>query len=292
MPGNQALKTNANAGPQADLAISVRASDWYFTVCAIMGVSTLAIAFLSYRKPRTHRLFHNITALITLVACIAYFTMGAGLGQTPVVTEFPSRFNLPPNGTREVFYVRYIDWFVTTPLLLLDLALTAGLPLSSILTIIVADEIMVVTGLVGALVPSSYKWGFWTFGTAAFLYVVWALAVDGRQSARALGPAVSRVYVRCGLLTLFLWFLYPIAWGLSEGGNVIHPDSEAVFYGVLDVFAKPVFGALLLWGHRHIDPADLGIDTRERGALNKAVAPGHADRAGRDSGATAHEPVA
>ena len=62
----------------------------------------------------------------------------------------------------------------------------------------------------------------------------------------------------CGVLTVFLWFLYPIAWGLSEGGNVIAPDSEAVFYGVLDLFAKPVFGALLIWGHRGIDPGRLG----------------------------------
>lgn len=74
----------------------------------------------------------------------------------------------------------------------------------------------------------------------------------------ALGPDISRTYLICGVWTIFLWFLYPIAWGLSEGGNVIAPDSEAVFYGILDICAKPVFGALLLWGHRNIDPARLG----------------------------------
>jgi len=63
----------------------------------------------------------------------------------------------------------------------------------------------------------------------------------------------------CGSLTSFLWFLYPIAWGICEGGNVISPDSEAVFYGILDLLAKPVFGALLIIGHRNIDPARLGL---------------------------------
>ena len=53
--------------------------------------------------------------------------------------------------------------------------------------------------------------------------------------------------------------LYPIAWGVCEGGNVISPDSEAVFYGILDLIAKPVFGAALIWGHRSIEPARLGI---------------------------------
>ena len=28
------------------------------------------------------------------------------------------------------------------------------------------DLAMIVTGLVGALIVSSYKWGLWTFGTA------------------------------------------------------------------------------------------------------------------------------
>lgn len=57
--------------------------------------------------------------------------------------------------------------------------------------------------------------------------------------------------------------LYPVAWGICEGGNVISPDSEAIFYGILDVFAKPVFTALLLFGHRNIDPARLGLHLRD-----------------------------
>jgi bacteriorhodopsin len=47
------------------------------------------------------------------------------------------------------------------------------------------------------------------------------------------------------------------------GGNVIAPDSEAVFYGVLDFLAKPVFGALLIWGHRGINPARLGLAIKD-----------------------------
>ena len=82
--------------------------------------------------------------------------------------------------------------------------------------------------------------------------------MTARKHAYALGADVGKAYTICGVWTIFLWFLYPIAWGLSEGGNVIAPDSEAVFYGILDILAKPVFGALLLWGHRNIDPARLG----------------------------------
>ena len=44
---------------------------------------------------------------VTLVAAIAYFAMGSGLGQTPIQTEFSSQWG---DGTREIFYVRFIDW--------------------------------------------------------------------------------------------------------------------------------------------------------------------------------------
>ena len=88
--------------------------------------------------------------------------------------------------------------------------------------------------------------------------MAWTVTWTARKHALAIGADVHRTYLICGVWTIFLWFLYPIAWGLSEGGNVIAPDSEAVFYGILDLMAKPVFGALLLWGHRGIDPGRLG----------------------------------
>ena len=107
------------------------------------------------------------------------------------------------------------------------------------------------------------QWGYFAFGTAALLYVVWTIVWTARKHAIALGSDISRTYTICGVWTVFLWFLYPIAWGLSEGGNVIAPDSEGIFYGILDIMAKPVFGALLLWGHRKIDPARLGLHIRD-----------------------------
>lgn len=277
MTGNDALDTNRGVAQHANLNITNRGSDWLFAVCAIMGFSTLIFMGLAMTKPRTHRLFHYITAGITAVACVAYFSMGSGLGQTPIQAEFirHDSSKVFAAGTREIFYVRYIDWFVTTPLLLTDLLLTAGLPWPTILITILADEIMIVCGLIGALTKTSYKWGYWTFGMFAFFFVIYELVFDGRRHATALGGSVQRTFLHCGVLTIFLWFLYPIAWGLAEGGNIIHPDSEAIFYGILDVLAKPVFGALLIFGHNTIDPLQLGLAIREPGGNTHAGEKGH-----------------
>lgn len=78
-----------------------------------MTVSTFAIWGLAFMKTRQQRLFHYITAGITLVAAIAYFTMASNLGWTPILVEFYRPGNLLVAGTeRQIFYVRYIDWYV------------------------------------------------------------------------------------------------------------------------------------------------------------------------------------
>lgn len=75
-----------------------------------MFASTFVFWGLAFTKPRTERVFHYITAAITLVASIAYFTMGSNLGFTPIGVEYV-RTNPKVSGHyREIFYVRYIDW--------------------------------------------------------------------------------------------------------------------------------------------------------------------------------------
>jgi bacteriorhodopsin len=165
--------------------------------------------------------------------------------------------------------------------------LTAGLPWPTILYTLLIDEIMIITGLVGALVASRYKWGYFTFAMAALFYIAYNITWVGRLHANHLGSNIGRTYLMVGAWTIFLWFLYPIAWGLSEGGNVISPDSEAIFYGILDILAKPVFGTLLLWGHRNIDPATLGLHIRDYDeAMHPSEKGGFGSAAAANNGAT------
>jgi hypothetical protein len=49
-----------------------------------------------------------------------------------------------------------------------------------------------------------------------------------------------------------IWLLYPICWGVADGGNVISPLKEMIFYGILDLLAKPVFCAYHVYSLRKI----------------------------------------
>lgn len=97
----------------------------------------------------------------------------------------------------------------------------------------------------------------------SLFYIIYALLFEGRRQAQILGPDISRAFLITGSILLLTWVLYPIAWACSEGGNVIAPDSEAIFYGILDIISKIIFSAVLLWFHRSIDPRRLGLAIRE-----------------------------
>lgn len=116
--------------------------------------------------------------------------------------------------------------------------------------------------------------------------VFWQLAVVGRASAARLGRDFHRVYMACGVSTLFVWLLYPVAWGLCEGENVISANYGAIFYGILDFFAKPVFSIALIYGHWSIDPSRLGLRIDDYTDPEKPVPGQHEEEADRNGSAS------
>jgi len=145
---NNAPEINPNIvnDKEVDIAQTVRGSDFYYAICAVMGAVALGVIGPSYAKPRTDRIFFYITAAINMTACIAYFTMGSNLGWTPIDVEWHRSEGIVAGRNRQIMYVRYIDWFITTPLLLMDLLLKAGMPWPTIVWTIFLDEVMIVTG--------------------------------------------------------------------------------------------------------------------------------------------------
>lgn len=158
--GNSAVRINGFTNTvTTNNHITSRGSDWYFTVSAVMATSCLAVMGLSFLKTRSQRLFHYITATMLMISGIAYFCMGSNLGWTAILVEFQRSDDKVSGDMRQIFYVRYIDWFITTPLLLADLLLICGLPTPTTLYVMFMSEVWVIMHLVGSLVHSSYKWG-------------------------------------------------------------------------------------------------------------------------------------
>jgi len=228
-----------------------------WVVFVIMLFSTLAFAVMAWQTPVQKRLFPVLTTFITLFATISYFAMATGDGNA--YTHIVLREKHDNDSTtithvfRQIFWARYVDWSVTTPLLLLDLAFLAGLNGANIIVAIVADIVMVLTGLFAAYGHSEgQKWGYYTMACIAYLFVVYLLAVPGRKAVSAKGNATRNLFVSIAVYTLVLWTLYPIVWGFGDGSRILSPDAEIIAYAILDVLAKPIFGFWLLLSHSKI----------------------------------------
>ncbi|TFY53203.1 hypothetical protein EVJ58_g9577, partial [Rhodofomes roseus] len=246
-----------NNPPNASRHLTAGGSDWLWAVTAIMGLCDLAMIGWSFARPRGTRVFHQIGIIVLTTATIAYFAMASDLGAAPATEEFLR--GGAPGTTRQIFYVRYIQWFITLPLLLLVLLLTTGLTLSDIFTTIFMGWVLVICGLVGAFTTTSYKWGFFVFGLFALFYIWHALLGHGLRSTFISGGGVRSGYIRTAGYFALLLMLYPICWACAEGGNVISVTGEMIWYGILDLLAGPVFLFFSLFGLRSVDMAAFGL---------------------------------
>ena len=112
---------------------------------------------------------------------------------------------------REVYWARYVDWSVTTPLLLLDLALLAGLSGANILVTVVADEIMILTGLFAAYgSDDGQKWGWYAFACIALLVIFYQLGFNGRSAVAGKDDKTKAFIAAISGFTLLLWTIYPM----------------------------------------------------------------------------------
>jgi bacteriorhodopsin len=245
--GNQALSINP-PGTLTIFNLTTNGSNWLWSVFSLMSLTAIIIALLSMRVHSHDRTFHLLNISILTTASIAYFCMASDLGFAPIQV-----FQRGP-GARQFWYVRYIDWVITTPLLVAQLLLIAGLPMNIILSTIFADLVMIICGLIGGLVSTIYKWAFFVFGCVAMFWVFWNILSGIKSSEKIGGTKNRRNYIILTSWTLFFWTIYPIAWGLCEGSNLISVTGEIIFYGILDIFTKPVFAGLILFLQRNMNP--------------------------------------
>merc|ERR1712002_304726 len=119
---------------------------------------------------------------------------------------------------------RYVDWILTTPLMLWDVLALAGAPSDDILAAVGVDVLMIGFGAVGAQTPSAQKWVFFVCGMICFGHVVKVLLKYTTVSTA--GKEAQSLYCKVAYMTIVLWTLYPLVWIVSEGGRLVSPEKK------------------------------------------------------------------
>ena len=193
-------------------------------------------------KPE-HRIAATYAAIITFVAAIMYWTMTG-------VVNFGEAAATAGDVSATV-PLRYIDWLITTPLLLVEFGLIvaiAGAATKGFVTrIVIADIIMIATGYLGEIgMEGDMTTVVWfVISSLAWLYIVYAvfqIKIAGMPDYAASAVKVMRRFVMLG------WAIYPIGTATEEFMKLSGADVSsavaiaAIVYVIADVLNKVGFG--------------------------------------------------
>ncbi len=203
-----------------------------------MAIGAVIIFAVSKRRTQDEEAHTVVHVVVTLVAAISYLAMAFGQGGRDL-------------GGRTFWFARYLDWSVTTPLLLLGLAMTAlhgahRRP-ALVAALLGADVLMIVTGLFSGLSDDpTHRFAWFLSSTGAFLAVFATLFGPLRREAAARDDRRRRAYVRNTVILAGLWGVYPVVVALGpHGAGVVTATTETGWITVVDLLAKVAYG--LVW---------------------------------------------
>ncbi len=218
---------------------------WFWFGFVGLGAGSLVIIYLMDKLPAKKRFHALLALLITSIATISYYALARGQADITVAGHV-------------VYIGRYLDWVFTTPLLLLSL-LVIALPsikstaesrerFSLISTVLVADILMIVTGLFADLSTNTVDKEVWYVASCLwFLIVLYKMFGEVKSLAFSHNQRSAEVYTRLLTFLSVAWVCYPIVWLLGTSGySVISLATETAVYAILDVSAKAVFGILVV----------------------------------------------
>lgn len=197
---------------------------WLAVLGFIVGTGIVAALRLSL-DDSPHKQTLTYLSIIPLGAGIAYAVMALNIGTIQI------------NGLTLVV-PRYIDWLVTTPLLIGFVGYVAGAPRQIIGLSMAADVAMVAAGLVAVVTSGAVRWTFFAVSSAFYLGLLYYLYVGFPKY-------LSDDYAQVGLYSLLsihiglLWIAYPVVWiAGSNGFGFATAAGISLTYAFLDVFAK------------------------------------------------------
>lgn len=206
---------------------------WLYVACMAAG----ALLFTSWsRNPRGVPQYEYVVAtFIPVWSGLAYLAILLGQGSIVI-------------GGNTVHVARYLDWLVTTPLLLLTLAFTAMFraerkDTTLIAALIGADVVMILSGLIADVTQrESVQWLWYFIGCAALATIFVLVWGPVRRVAREGGADLEAVYVKVAVLLTVLWTGYPLGWAIGPSGlGMIGSTAETWWFVLLPIVSKVGF---------------------------------------------------
>ncbi|PYZ96712.1 lactococcin [Alteribacter lacisalsi] len=218
----------------------------YWIYVAVMASGAITFAVWSRNRKGVSRVEYLIAFMIPTWSGLAYMSMALGQGHIIIGGEI-------------VYVARYLDWVVTTPLLLTALALTAMHYLDKkdgvlIAALIIADVIMILTGLIADLSTGWVRLTWYFTGVSAFIVILWLIWVKLRLLAKKQGRRLYNIYCFLALYLTVFWISYPVAWYIGPSGmGYVGQTTDTFLFVTLPMFSKVGYSLLDLFLLRRLN---------------------------------------
>lgn len=207
-------------------------STWFAVGALGMALGTTVFASGLVRADASVRKYYATLTAISGIATVAYVLMALGIGSVSV-------------GDRMVFLPRYIDWLLTTPLLLVYLAMLVDPDRGLLGQIIVVNIVVILAGTGAALLTGVER--FAVFAVGGLAYIVLAYLLVGPLTDRVRGRATESLFRGLRNLTVILWSVYPVIWVLGPAGvGLLTNLTNVLLVTYLDLITKVGFGLIAL----------------------------------------------
>jgi len=230
------------------------ADGWAAVGAVVLGLGTIPSVYFALRDEKNQK-YYAVLAAITGIASVAYALTSFGIGSIPL------------DGA--TFYTpRYVDWLLTTPLLILYLTMLCkpGKQLYGLL--IGIDVALIGLGIIAIFTEGVLSLTLFGLGTAAYVALAYLLVSELPDRASFASERVGIVFAKLRNVTVVLWTLYPVVWLLAPVGfGLMTPGTEMMVIVYLDIITKVGFAILALMGHDALDDItdqSLNLDTEEQ----------------------------
>ena len=242
----------------------------YNTVYNLFSLSIASLGFtgiylvLSQRQVlRRYRNALIVSSMVCFIATYHYFRIFQNFKESykTTATGGSGAFKLTNIEFNEAY--RYVDWFLTVPLLLVEtiavLALAKSVAKPLLTKLVIASGLMIALGYPGEISSDTgtrLLWG--TLSTIPFLYLLYVLFVELSKSLDRQPAEVRGTVSKLRIMLVGLWGVYPVAYlfpvfGFDGAGGFV---ARQAGYSIADILAKAAFGLVIFKIARFKSEAD------------------------------------
>ena len=146
---------------------------------------------------------------------------------------------------------RYIDWFITVPLMLVKFPVLLGLGARGtafMIRLVAVSLVMLVTAFIGEITigNGAMHYGFYGVSVVAWLFIVYSLGSALSDLPDHVTEEKRVAIRRMFFFILIGWIIYPVGYLMPTFG--VAPDYRELLYNVGDVINKVGLGLVIVAG--------------------------------------------